>query len=783
MKKLLYILSSIFFLFCFTEGKSQDGNLKIENIKQAGGEGTDILSGLHITPDNRTIICGTFEDKALFDSKTLSSEGKKDAFIAEYNSEGLLLQTIHISGKNDVRAGAVTTDKDGNIYVCGDFRETCNFGTFSLTANRYRSNFVAKYASDGKLLWAKQVETDSRNHKSFLACDKDGSLYYAGSFYKEAKIDKKSIKSESSSDIFLAQFDTKGNIINFTCFGGSDKDIITDLVNTDTGILMTGSFKNKLNIGNIILESAGNEDGFTALINGTEAVWAKSIGGSYKDYCKKLTIYKDDIYLAGSFSGEFVFEGEEMISKGVLDAFVCRMDIEGNLKWMKTFGSKTNVYMHSIAISSKGKLYATTNFRGKIEDTKAEIESDNFKSDLSIIKLDINKGEIDWMERYGGKESDFPVAMSIDNENYIIIGGNYARDLQIGEQKIKSTTKNDMFFVKLYDCDNGNVLDLGRDQELCAKELTLKPEVEYSSYKWNTGSDKQELTVTSSGDYELTVTDKHGCTYSDEVNITLNEIPAIDIPLNQMFCKGTTLILDAGRGHKEYKWTDNSTGRKLKVYEKGEYTVKVTNKYACTEEVTVEVAYYNTPELNLGNDISVAIGESFTIAPDKTYSEYRWSDNSTEPVLTINTTGFKTGTYTYSLEASDNNGCVVNDEIQLKIVYSSDMSNKADNTHGGNNIVADIEQEKNFDNSIIKAEVYPNPSNGNFKLTLKNISHEKKTMFEVYSADGRYITSKQLSPEGANHIEDIKLQKQASGNYILKITNGDISVSKEIIIY
>lgn len=77
-------------------------------------------------------------------------------------------------------------------------------------------------------------------------------------------------------------------------------------------------------------------------------------------------------------------------------------------------------------------------------------------------------------------------------------------------------------------------LDLGEDKQVCASgslAVTLDAG-NFSDYLWNTGETTQTITATEPGTYSVVATNEFGCTASDEVVISQNEIPEAEVKVN-----------------------------------------------------------------------------------------------------------------------------------------------------------------------------------------------------------------------------------------------------------
>ncbi len=73
---------------------------------------------------------------------------------------------------------------------------------------------------------------------------------------------------------------------------------------------------------------------------------------------------------------------------------------------------------------------------------------------------------------------------------------------------------------------NDNTLDLGADATICQGETLVLSAPGFESISWQDGSTGEEYIIDESGTYSVNITDSYGCSYSDEVTITVNDSPA-----------------------------------------------------------------------------------------------------------------------------------------------------------------------------------------------------------------------------------------------------------------
>src|SRR6188508_2568152 len=76
----------------------------------------------------------------------------------------------------------ITTDDSGNVYVSGQFEYDCNFGTKTISTAGQHDIFVAKYNSSGTLIWVKNAGGTDGDAGHGVGLDASGNIYTTGEF-------------------------------------------------------------------------------------------------------------------------------------------------------------------------------------------------------------------------------------------------------------------------------------------------------------------------------------------------------------------------------------------------------------------------------------------------------------------------------------------------------------------------------------------------------------------------------------------------------------------------
>ncbi|GAB6135205.1 CGP-CTERM sorting domain-containing protein [Thermococcus prieurii] len=116
-------------------------------------------------------------------------------------------------------------------------------------------------------------------------------------------------------------------------------------------------------------------------------------------------------------NGDIIVAGEtDSFGAGATDAWVLRLDANGNVIWQKTYGGSSWDYANAVAITENGDIIVA----GKTDSFGAG------EGDVWVLRLDAN-GNVIWQKtyggKYGGKYDDWAKAVAIAPNGDIIVAG------------------------------------------------------------------------------------------------------------------------------------------------------------------------------------------------------------------------------------------------------------------------------------------------------------------------------------------------------------------------
>ncbi|HEY6162284.1 MAG TPA: T9SS type A sorting domain-containing protein [Bacteroidia bacterium] len=301
-------------------------------------------------------------------------------------------------------------------------------------------------------------------------------------------------------------------------------------------------------------------------------------------------------------------------------------------------------------------------------------------------------------------------------------------------------------------------VNLGPDVTQCDGSVTLDALNPGSSYAWSTSETTQTIIAASTGTYSVVVTDANGCTGMDQVNITINIPPSVNLGNDVTQCGGS-VVVDAQNAGSTYLWSDNSTTQTITVSSSGTYSVVVTDASGCTGFDAINITINPLPIVSLAlNPVNVCVNWSaYTLTGGSpsggTYSGTGVSSGNFDP--SVAGIGTHTITYTYS----DVNGCT--DSASQTITVNA--------CTGVNNVQ---------DDGLFS--VFPNPSSGTINIVAGEEMHS--AALEIRDIQGRMVYSRELGTLTKNKNVQLDLSSLANGTYMIKISSGNAVRTQKLLI-
>ncbi len=200
----------------------------------------------------------------------------------------------------------------------------------------------------------------------------------------------------SDKDIIVINIDSLGTTNWIRTLRGNKIDIARKIAATsDGGFVLVGSTASF---------GEGRRDIFVAKLDAQgKTEWSKTYGGDDTEYAFAIHPTTDKGYIISGETSSFDVEATDIL--------VMKIDSVGNLSWSKSIGGEDVEYAFD----------ALEHYDGYIVGFETNTWSVGNK-DIGLLKLDKN-GDLVWMHTYGGKDEDNLTAMLTDKEGTIAMVG------------------------------------------------------------------------------------------------------------------------------------------------------------------------------------------------------------------------------------------------------------------------------------------------------------------------------------------------------------------------
>jgi len=213
-------------------------------------------------------------------------------------------------------------------------------------------------------------------------------------------------------DSWLLKLDTEGNIVASKTFGGLDRDKAVDVIELEDGYL----------VANVTYSLEGN----IPYNHGTSDIWLfkvskdfkditlnKAYGGTDQDEVARIIKTNDGNFLIVGYTTSV--DGDVQVNAGFWDILVAKIDPEGEIIWLKTFGGSEEDIAYAGAEFPDGGFAIVGHTLSKVDGQKGA-------TDIWLIDID-NDGNLRWSKTYGGSLADYASDVFIDEDGTVVIVG------------------------------------------------------------------------------------------------------------------------------------------------------------------------------------------------------------------------------------------------------------------------------------------------------------------------------------------------------------------------
>jgi len=736
----------LFFTCCSSLVFSQP---TLDWVKTLGGTSYDYGNAIELDQNGNIYVTGYFSGAADFDPGTnvynLTASGGMDAYLCKLDPVGNFLWAFKIGGAtpsssyND-NGNDLAIDTQGNVIITGAFTGNTDFdpsaNNFIVNSVGYNDIFIAKYNTNGGLVWAKTLGGPYGELSTSVDVDGVNNIYLTGNFGGTLDFDPgpnsyNLTTPNTCSSIYHLKLDQNGFFIwanqtgTFSTNEGYSQNDFQGNVFSTGRFFNTVDFDPGTNTVTLSTSSTGPNAFVRKLDQNGNFLWVRHISGFYSEGKSIITDNLGNVYVCGFCNGIVDFNpgSGNYVFNTTNDGFILKYNSNGDFQWVKIIGNQSsNEAFLSLELDDNNNVYAlgvTDGLLSSIDiDPSLNVQLLSGNQGSFLLKLSSTGSFLNGITPQTGFLSFFDTYTSDTysggfclkyNNSSIFLTGTFSQTVDFNPSTqtyavsaVGNSSPTDIFIQKLNTCTSSSNI--------------INPSV-CESY---TAPDGQ--IYTQSGQYNSTLTNSTGCDSVITINLTIQQ--SITSSITENACE-------------EYTAPDGQ------VYtQSGLYTATIQTAAGCDSIITINLT------LQTIDTVVTRIGNTLTAIQNG--ATYQWINCATNQPINGATSQSYTATSPgwYAVLVTVN-GCT--EQSSCRQIKKLILPNPPLN---GN---ASVDEE-----DLLEFRIYPNPTRD---AVFIEFAAETTDDYVLMDASGRKVQMGTLKGKTTS----ISLKDLSSGTYMLQI--------------
>ncbi len=335
--------------------------------------GQDDVSGIKIDATGNIYICGGTSSTTgmttpnAFQTVKANNPSGGTCYIAKFASNGTRIWSTYYGGDSGDDAYGILLD-GAHLYIIGQAGST---DSVVATAPPYYlggtyDGFIAKFDTNGRnRIWGRKYGGNEWDNLTLIAKGPGDKIYVSGSTESTSGLVTSNPHQSTFGgwfDASIAIFDSAGNILKSSYYGGSQNDFIRSIhVDAQGNAYFIGSSSSTNNIVTTGSYIGGSSDAFIAKFDtALQRTYARYIGGSGSDGLEGAGFDATGsyIYVGGSTSSTSGIATTGSYRGGAYDGVIGKLHTaNGTTVWMEYYGSTDGGDRVLATVYNGGELY------------------------------------------------------------------------------------------------------------------------------------------------------------------------------------------------------------------------------------------------------------------------------------------------------------------------------------------------------------------------------------------------------------------------------------------
>lgn len=356
----------------------------------------------------------------------------------------------------------------------------------TLTSAGRKDAFVAKYSPEGQLLLAYPIGSTGNDELFTASFDHEDNLVLTGRFFSDVDFDfSETTYIESCNGLVFLTLTTDLELISL--FNLNNKYVYpTAVIYTPTGeMLIAGRHQAVITLptGGVVWHASESPDGgfVLKLDNNNELLWSISIGGPLFQMVNDMKLSQNgDVYIAGGFTKTTTFYGstESYIFQSDSespDVFFAKLSSEGAFDWINVIGGPAFDDVTGLELDGNGHLvlvgryYDTMDF----DPSLATVTLTPQGNASSYVAMYTTNGEYISAHSFQNSSYNSASGIAISPSNELFVTGWFTESINLDPTQsgfsFYSKGVQDTYLVKM------SAISVGLDENAYKPEISIFP--------------------------------------------------------------------------------------------------------------------------------------------------------------------------------------------------------------------------------------------------------------------------------------------------------------------
>lgn len=464
-----------------TDGGAPDAAIVTPGwVTSLGGSGLDEVrwgQGVKVDSKGNIYLMGYFKSDITLQTKTLTTKGDQDGWVAKLDSSGKLVWAVQIGGAHDQNIqwiNGMCLDSKDTLHVVGSFGGAVTLGGKTHTSKSSANDgFIAALSpTDGTVSWSYALAASASSGGSYLkdcTFDSAGKLWAVGAIAGSYTLGSATVTSpDTSVEALVLKMSGDGSKVEWAAGYGGAKGQNMDHIRVASGgeLYVTGAFTSSLKLGSFTATAVDGVEIYLAQLSSAgEVNWVVTGMGKGSDGIMGLEVdSKGNAYLGGQIgvgykgaAATFTF-GTVKLNVGTdREMFLAQVDKAGKVSWAKmsrwetTIGGYAYETIRGIALDKRERLIVTGQAYRNQSFFGLKLDPPNPAGFSCVLGRISGAGEAVWAVTYGHPQYKYAFgnAVAVDPGGDIVLVGIYSEKVNVAGKTLTSRGSYDIFVHKL----------------------------------------------------------------------------------------------------------------------------------------------------------------------------------------------------------------------------------------------------------------------------------------------------------------------------------------------